>query len=811
MSSHPLTFSIDGLSCASCVARVETAIGNVPGAADVSVNLANKQARLTLDGNATARQVSTALNDAGKPATPHMIELQIDGMTCASCVAGVERALTALPEVLDASVNLAAGTALVQSLSPDSAPLIAAVAKTGKSARVETSANPSDQASAPDIAKRRMLVALVLTLPVFILEMGSHMVPAFHHWIAATIGTQTSWSIQAALTLAVLAGPGRHLIKGGIASLRARAPDMNALVTLGAGAALLYSLLVLIAPSVVPSAARAVYFEAAAVIVTLILTGRWLEERAKGRTGAAISRLIALQPKTAWVLEDGTPQERPIDLLEPGVLIQIKPGAGIPVDGTVTEGHSFVDESMLTGEPLPVEKTIGAPVTGGTVNTGAGAFVFKATSVGANTSLAQIIEMVRRAQSARLPVQDLVNKITAWFVPAVLAFAVLTITVWLVFGPDPKLTHALVAGVAVLIIACPCAMGLATPTSIMVGTGRAADLGVLFRKGAALQSLASVRTVAFDKTGTLTAGTPSVTSLQIASGTRMEEKGVLALAAALEASSEHPLAKAICDAAKAVKVEPSSIEGFKNHTARGVTGQVGGAEVALGSLRFMQDLGIDISALPEAAPGQTPVYLAQDGQALALIGISDPIREEAANVISALTDLNIKTVIITGDRPSAAQPVANTLGVSQLIAGVLPREKAKAIEELAKEGPVAFVGDGINDAPALAAAGVGIAMGSGTDVAIEAADVVLMPRSPLAVREAITISRATLRNIKQNLFWAFAYNSLLIPVAAGAFYPLFGWQLSPALAAGAMAWSSVFVLSNALRLRRAGRGLEGQV
>ena len=791
MASH-LVFPVDGLSCASCVARTENALTALPGARDVSVNLASHEARLTLDGATRAADVAEALREIGKPARPHEIALAIDGMSCASCVARVEDALTGVPEVLRAHVNLADGTARVETLGHDAAKLLEAVASSGKTARVASAAR-SDTEDEAAFAARRACLAGLLTLPVFVAEMGGHLYPPLHHWIMQTIGTQTSWGLQAVLTFAVLAGPGR-----GLASLRARAPDMNALVTIGAGAAFFYSMTALLAPQVLPSAARAVYFEAAAVIVTLILTGRWLEARAKGRTGAAIARLIALQPATALVVERGAVTEEPIATLKTGATVEIRPGARIPVDGIVSSGTSMVDEAMLTGEPMPVPKKAGDAVTGGTLNTDAGAFQFRVTTVGGDTVLAQIVEMVRRAQSARLPVQDLVNRITAWFVPAVLGLAAITVLAWLVFGPEPALTHALVAGVAVLIIACPCAMGLATPTSIMVGTGRAAELGVLFRKGSALQTLATVQVVAFDKTGTLTEGRPSVTRIDLRDGTSRDM--ALSLAATLDGQSEHPLAAALRQAAHGLDL--GTMDGFKNEIGQGVYGIVDGAEMRLGSDSYMTRNGISLSGLAVPEAGATPVYLAKGHHAIAVFSLRDPLRPDAPALIRTLKRSGLRTVILTGDRASAAQPLAEELGVDEVHAGLRPEDKANLIKSLAAQGTVAFVGDGINDAPALAAADVGIAIGSGTDVAIEAADVVLTPRSPLAVAEALLVSRATLRNIKQNLFWAFAYNAALLPVAAGALYPVFGWQLSPALAAGAMALSSVFVLTNALRLRR---------
>ena len=579
---------------------------------------------------------------------------------------------------------------------------------------------------------------------------------------------------------------------------------MNSLVALGSGAALLYSVVATFLPVLLPEGMRAVYFEAAAVIVTLILLGRWLEARAKGRTGAAIQALVGLQARTARVLRNGQAVEVPIDSLVPGDLIVVRPGERIPTDGEVTEGGTHVDESMITGEPEPVAKGPGDPVTGGTVN-GTGSLTLRATRVGADTTLAQIIRMVEEAQGAKLPIQALVDKVTGVFVPVVMACAALTVLVWLAVGPDPALTFALVAGVSVLIIACPCAMGLATPTSIMVGTGRAAEMGVLFRKGDALQTLSEVGLIAMDKTGTITEGKPMLTDLDTVEG--FDRASVLALVAALEDQSEHPLGRAIVDAARAEGAELGPVSEFETMPGFGVIGTVAGHRVLVGADRLMTREGVDIAALRQAEDrlarkGRTALFAAIDGRAAAVIGVADPVKPSSAAAIKALHARGFEVAMITGDKEETARVIAAETGIDRIVAGVLPDGKVAALKELAGDRKIAFVGDGINDAPALAQADVGIAIGTGTDVAIESADVVLISGDLRGVVNAVEVSRRTLRNIRQNLAWAFGYNAVLIPVAAGVLYPVSGVLLSPMLAAAAMALSSVSVVSNALRLRR---------
>lgn len=804
-------FSVEGMSCASCVGRVDKALAGVPGVDDVSVNLAAETATFRVNAPERVTDAAGALAAAGYPARHANVTLDVSSMSCASCVGRVERVLANVPGVLEANVNLAAETANVSYIEGATTPeeVARAITEAGYAAKVRGGVPSETQgerkAGEARAQARRTLIAAALTVPVFVLEMGAHLVPGFHGMIERSIGMQTSWVIQFLLTTAVLFGPGRQFFAKGLPALARGAPDMNSLVALGTGAAWVFSVVATFLPGLLPDGMGAVYFEAAAVIVVLILLGRWLEARAKGRTGAAIQKLLGLQPRTARVLVDGQPQEVSIDALQRGDLLLVRPGERLPVDGIVTEGSSHVDESMITGEPLPVSKADGDAVTGGTVN-GSGSLTFRATRVGSDTALAQIIRMVEEAQGAKLPIQGLVDRITLWFVPAVLLFATLTVLVWLFFGPDPALSFALIAGVSVLIIACPCAMGLATPTSIMVGTGRAAEMGVLFRRGDALQALSEIDVVAVDKTGTVTEGKPKLTDLHLAEGFARED--VLRLVASVEARSEHPIAEAIVEAAQAEGLSLAEPSAFTSLTGYGVSATVDGRQVLVGADRLMEREGISTKALLEeenrlAERGKTALYAAVDGDLAAVIAVSDPVKASSRAALAALHDMGLKVVMITGDKEQTARAIADETGIDDVVAGVLPDGKVAALERLRQDGrKIAFVGDGINDAPALAHADVGIAIGTGTDIAIESADVVLMSGDLRGVVNATTVSRATMRNIRQNLGWAFAYNVALIPVAAGVLYPAFGLLLSPVFAAGAMALSSVSVLTNALRLRR---------
>jgi Cu+-exporting ATPase len=629
------------------------------------------------------------------------------------------------------------------------------------------------------------------------------MSPSFAALLHRALGHETVGIVSALLTTLILFGPGRRFFTLGFGSLRRGAPDMNALVALGAGAAYLYSLIATFAPQILPEGSRHSYFESAATIGTFILLGRWLEARARGRAADAIGKLARLQPKIAHVRRGGESLDLPVEEVRIGDVIDVRPGEKIPVDGVVVEGASHVDESLVTGESLPVAKGPGAAVIGGSLNL-AGAFAFRAEKVGGDTVLAGIVRMVETAQGARLPIQALADRVTARFVPVVLALSLATFALWLFFGPQPALALALVGAVNVLIIACPCAMGLATPAALMTGTGRAAELGVIFRQGDALQTLCGVKTVAFDKTGTLTLGKPELTRVIAADG--FEESRLLALAAAVESKSEHPLGRALNEAARAENLVLPEVEKFAYRPGLGVSGEIDGQKIGVGSAEFLASLGADATFLEKqaehlAGQGASCFFVSVDGKAAGLCVMADPPRPEALAALKDLRALGLKTVLITGDREATARAVAKTLSIDQVFAGQRPEGKVATLRELEKAGPVAFVGDGVNDAPALAAADVGVAMGAGTDIALDSAQVVLMASDLRKVATAFAISRATLRNIKQNLFWAFGYNVVLIPVAMGALYPLAGILLDPSLAAAAMACSSLFVLANALRLR----------
>ncbi|MCE8010565.1 copper-translocating P-type ATPase [Halomonas daqingensis] len=808
-----LHLQLTGMSCASCVARIEKAIGNLPGVITAKVNFATERADVVFHSPADTISLVQAIEDAGYGAATESVELALEGMSCASCVGRIENALKTTFGVVDASVNLASEKAYVRFLadSVSAEELVSAVEKAGYRATylgLSGNAEPHDAQARRDAETRQLgrlaLLASVMTLPVFVLEMGSHVIPGFHHWVGNTLGHQTSAYIQMVLTTLVLFGPGLRFFRIGFPALLQGRPDMNSLVALGTSAAWSYSLVAMFAPGLLPAGTANLYFEAAAVIASLILLGRYLEARSKGRTSEAIKRLMGLQAKTARVFRDGEVVEIPLDQVQQNDIVQVRPGEKIAVDGEVVEGASYVDESMITGEPVPVEKTPGAQVVGGTINK-TGAFSFRATNVGADTVLAQIIRMVESAQGAKLPIQALVDKVTAWFVPIVIAIALLTCIAWLTLGPGPAISFALVNAVAVLIIACPCAMGLATPTSIMVGTGRAAEIGILFRKGEALQTLRHAEVVALDKTGTLTKGRPELTDLMVTDG--FEHDVVLQLVASVESRSEHPIAEAIIEGAKARGLALQSIDSFDAVPGFGIKASVAGHEVWVGADRLMTGNGIDVHRFEDEATqladeGKSPLYAAIDGRLAAILAVSDPIKESTPQALKALHELGLKVAMITGDNRRTAQAIARQLGIDEVVAEVLPDGKVEAVKALRQGGrQVAFVGDGINDAPALAEADVGIAIGTGTDVAIESADIVLMSGDLTGVPNAIGLSRATLRNIKQNLFWAFAYNTALIPVATGAFFPLFGILLSPVFAAAAMALSSIFVLGNALRLK----------
>lgn len=741
---------------------------------------------------------------------PNTFVMYVSNMSCASCAGRVDKALRQLPGVLAVDVNLATETAQV-TYTPDlasRADFIAASTAAGYAAQEHSEDSHGQvQARKQQLAEaygRRSRLAAFLAAPVIILGMGGHVLPGFERLIADVIGQKANWIIQCIFATAVLFGPGLDFYRRGFPALWRGAPDMNSLVALGTGAAYAFSLIATFLPQILPEGVSGVYYEPASLIVVLILFGRDLENRAKGRTGKAIQSLLGLRVKTAQVRRAGEFVDCPIEEIVVGDVLSLRPGERVAVDGVVHEGSSYIDESMITGEPRPVEKSTGAALTAGTVN-GMGHVIYEARRVGHDTTLSQIIQLVEQAQGAKLPIKALVDRLTLWFVPMVLTLAFATVTVWMIWGPAPALPYALVAGVCVLIIACPCAMGLATPTSIMVGTGRAAEMGVLFRKGDALQLLADVDVIAFDKTGTLTRGQPVLTDLDVADG--LGRRATLQVMASVEQGSDHPIARAIVMAAAEEGLELLPIQDGQTYAGLGLSAHVAGEEVILGTERFMRERGIDVkgyhaSAEALASQGKSVIFAARAGQVIALAGVSDALKPSTQGAIARLKAAGITVVMLTGDRRDAALQIAADLGIDQVHAELLPADKSRVLAELkTKTRQLAFVGDGINDAPALAAADIGIALGTGTDVAVESADIVLMSGDLLGVVNAIEMSRLTLRNIKQNLFWAFGYNVALIPVAAGALYPAFGMLLSPILAAAAMALSSIFVLANALRLR----------
>ena len=742
------------------------------------------------------------------------VDVPVMGMTCASCVARVERKIKATPGVVDASVNLATGRASVA--YDGEAVGVPRIQEAIRDAGYEAGEPPSPTATGTDEAaraeqteqaelattRRDALLAAALTAPLLAFTMPPMLVPALHHALGPLPGIFMGWG-GLALAAPVQLWAGRRFHRMGFAEIRHGSPGMSTLVMLGSSAAFFYSLAVLIVPSVVPPGTAHTYFEASASIITFLLGGKYLEILARGRSSAAMKRLLGLAPKTARVRRQGREVDVPADEVVPGDVVVVRPGERIPVDGTVVEGESFVDESMLTGEPLPVEKGPGLEVAAGTVN-GTGSFVFRATRVGSETALRQILRFVEQAQGSKPPVQALADRIAAVFVPAVLVAAAVTFALWMLVGPAPALNHAFVAAVSVLVIACPCAMGLATPTAIMVATGKAAELGILFRKGTALEGLARADAMLLDKTGTLTEGHPTVTDVDVVAGTEGE---VLRAMAAAEARSEHPLGRAVVAAAEARGLAIPPVTGFRAEAGRGLEATFEGRAVLVGSARWMEERGVDVTAQRarlEALEkeGKTTVLGAVDGRLAAVLAVGDPRKPGSREAVARLEALGLRTMMVTGDSPLTAAAVAREVGIADTAAACSPIGKAEVIRSLQARGKVvAFAGDGINDAPALAQADVGVAMGTGTDVAIEAGDVILMRGDLRVLVDAIALSRRAMRTIRQNFFWAYAYNVALVPLAAGALYPVLGVMLSPVIAALAMSASSLFVVGNSLRLR----------
>jgi len=724
-------------------------------------------------------------------------DLKIAGMHCAACASRIEQVLRETEGVAEANVNFATEQAAVtfddSMLTFDD--LAGVVESAGYGVIAPGAEDVEREARQRELRalRQRLLFSLLATALILL---GTHLSPL-------STG-RTAWA------LLILATPvqfwsGWQFYRGFWTALRAGFADMNTLIAVGTSAAYGYSLAVTMAPNLVASVGAEVhvYYDTAAMIITLILLGRFLEARAKGRASEAIRRLAGLQAKTARVIRDGEEVEVPVEEVVADDVAVVRPGERIPVDGQIVEGSSAVDESMVTGESMPVDKTPGDSVIGGTINQ-SGALRFRASRVGADTVLAHIIRLVQEAQASKAPIQRLADRVAGIFVPVVIGIALLTALVWLIVGPNP--TYAVIAAVSVLIIACPCALGLATPTSLLVGTGRGAELGILIRSAEALEVAGRIDTVVFDKTGTLTGGEPQVTDIAPADG--RTEDDVLRLAASVERDSEHPLGRAVVRAARARGIGLSDIADFNALSGLGVTARVEGQQVLAGTPRLLQESGADLAGIPDqaaalAAGGKTVMLIAADGRAVGAVALADTAKQEAADAVAALQEMGLRTVMLTGDNARTAHAIAQAVGIDEVRAEVLPAEKADAVESLQQEGrTVAMVGDGINDAPALARADVGIAIGRGTDIAMESADITLVRDDLRLVPEAIRLSRATLGNIKQNLFWAFFYNSAGIPIAAGVLYPVVGRLLHPAIAAAAMAFSSISVVTNALRLKR---------
>jgi Cu+-exporting ATPase len=768
---------------------------------------ANKQA--SFQANNTAKSPATVgsktanlKNNVQKKAQHHLI---IDGASCASCVTKIEKALRTLKGVQSAEMNFAQRTVMVVGNVLDST-LISAVEIAGYNAKIDTSESEEqaldekDEADAQYYTKliRDMSIALLLGVPLMIygLTIGE-----------MTVTTSTErlvWFTVGLLTLGVMLFSGKHFYIGAWNSFKNNSANMDTLIALGTGTAWLYSMVVVAVPELLPEMARHVYFEATAMIIGLINLGLALEVKARGKTSEAIKRLIGLQPKTARVIREGKDSDIPIANVLLNDLIRVRPGEKISVDGLVTEGHTAVDESMLTGEPMPVEKAEGNKVVAGTINK-SGSIVFKATRVGKDTALAQIINMVKRAQNSKPPIGRLADIIAAYFVPVIMIIAVLSALAWLNFGPAPSIAFAIVSATTVLIIACPCALGLATPMSVMVGVGKAAEAGVLIRNGEALQTASKITTMILDKTGTITEGVPKVTDVVLAN--KLTREDVLMFAASIEAGSEHPLAMAIIDSAKEYGIQPQKVTGFTSIVGQGVEAMLDNNTLLFGNQKLMTERSINIEALLDRAQAfaeeaKTPMYFAVNNELAAVIAVADPIKSDSIDAIKRLQNRGIRVVMLTGDNRLTAKAIAEKVGISEYLAEVMPEDKAKKVAELQKEGEiVGMTGDGINDAPALAHANVGFAIGTGTDVAIESADITLMRGSLHGLADAIAISQATLTNIKQNLLGAFIYNIAGVPIAAGVLYPFFGVLLSPVIAGAAMAFSSLTVVTNANRLR----------
>ncbi|MEJ6080632.1 heavy metal translocating P-type ATPase [Vibrio sp. 1-Bac 57] len=831
------TLSIYGMTCKGCASRLQIALNTITGV-NSKVDFASKSAELsieaTVDYDQTLKSIMNLIEEKGykttlpskeeavnnthssqeqtfinkdfhSPQTKSQ-ELLVEGASCASCVSKIEKALNALPNVQQAQMNFALRTLSVTGdVTEDT--IIKTVESAGYNAK--STDNASDEQLLDDKEKAEQKYYQKLMLQMWIgLGLG---VPLMAYSLLGGPMTVNSpmerfvWLSIGLICAAVMYFAGKHFYIGAWRSFVNHNANMDTLIALGTGTAWLYSMVVVIYPMALPEMARHVYFEASAMIIGLINLGLALEVKARGRTSEAIQRLIGLQPKTARVIRDGKDIDIAIEQVLLNDLVRVRPGECISVDGTVTEGKTTIDESMLTGEPMPVKKRLGDEVVAGTINK-SGSIIFRATRVGKDTALAQIIKMVKRAQNSKPPIGRLADIISAYFVPVIMIISITSALIWLNFGPEPSVAFAVVSATTVLIIACPCALGLATPMSVMVGVGKAAEAGVLIRNGEALQSASKITAMVLDKTGTITLGEPKVTDVYRINS--MKEDQILQLVASLEISSEHPLAQAIVDSANERGLNTDKIEHFNAIAGQGVEGVVRDKKLFFGNHKLMREQGINVNkdsldiSQKMASEAKTPMFFAIDGDLAAIIAVADPLKEDSISAIQRLQKNGIRVVMLTGDNHATAKAVAQKVGITEFFAEVLPEEKSQKIAELQAQGEiVGMTGDGINDAPALALANVGFAIGTGTDVAIESADITLMRGSLHGLADAIAVSKATLRNIKQNLFGAFIYNVAGVPFAAGILFPFFGLLLSPVIAGAAMALSSLTVVSNANRLR----------